>query len=173
MDNDRIAHNRRWGLAVSLIVAIIFCILVGSCRTRQGVVSESRHYDSAWSVRVMQNGHGDSVVYKERVEIVPRLVHVGDTTIVTMDTIINRYTERTVNNNNYFYYDNGKQTRDSANIKKTAAKPQQPAKQKGKPQWRLLWYGILIGILIFLSLLAIINRKALLAKFRRLASRHA
>ena len=171
MDNDRIVHSRRWGLAVSLIVAIIFCIFVGSCRTRQGVVSESRHYDSAWSVRDVQNGHGDSVVYKERVEIVPRLVHVGDTAIVTMDTIINRYTERTVNNNNYFYYDNGKQTRDSANMKNTAVKPQQPAKQK--TQWRLLWYGILIGILIFLSSLAIINRKALSAKFRRLASRHS
>lgn len=158
-------------MIMGLILALAICAIMNSCKTRERVISDHSYRDSAWTVKVVQNGHGDSVVYKERMVIEPRIIHTGDTTIISMDTTIYKYTERNITNNYNNYYDNGRNVSDSANVKKEEASAPK-ATNKESTKWRLLWYGIIIGIAIALAALVAVNRNSIIKKIRKLANRN-
>lgn len=163
---NSIAMERRNTLCclITIIVALLICAMLGGCKTRQSVSQEHWHHDTAWVVRVATNSKGDSTIYKERIEIVPRIVNVGDTTIYHMDTTIYRYTEVIKNNNTTIYSNQGKESKDSANIKQKKTSPPSKAAQKQEKKLNLLWYGIIIGVIIAI---AIAKRKKITAFIKK------
>lgn len=166
MRYNRIVHG---GVLAVLALFVITC--VSSCKSHDSVVSDRSYHDSAWTVKVVQSGHGDSIVYKEQMIVVPRIIHVGDTDIISMDTTIYKYNERTIYNNYNNYNSSGRDIKDSAAVKeKKASAPK--AKNKESSKWRMLWYGIIIGIIIALAALVVFKRKNILGKIRRLRDRN-
>lgn len=153
-----------WGNMLScligVIIGLIVCALMGSCKSHERIISDHSCHDSTWMVKVTENGHGDSIVYKERIFVVPRIVRVGDTTLVTMDTTIYKYTERTVNNNINRYYNTGKSMKDSSKVE--SLEPSEKEKRKsGGIQWKTLVCGIAAGAIITLVVLILSYRKAI------------
>lgn len=158
------------GCIVAVILALLFCALLGSCKAPQSTIRERVVYDTVWTEKAAQSTRNDSVVIRERVQIVPHVIRVGDTTIVYSDTTIvratlnNRYITRNV------YQGEGTITHDTAYVEKkaTVSKKENAAKDSSH-KWRLLWVGFAIGII--LSLL-VIYRKAVVCFIRRLAKRN-
>lgn len=156
---------------LEIMTGLVICALISSCKTHEPLVSERSRQDSVWTVKVVQNGHGDSIVYKERMIVVPRMVHVGDTTLLSMDTTIYKYTERTITNNNNYYYDNGRAVKDSANVEKKNESHSKATHDKEHSKWILLWHDVIIGVIIALIVSIIINRKSIFKRIRQLISR--
>lgn len=121
-----------WGL----IVCGLITLLVG-CSAKRVVASSALH-DTVWSVSVVREGSADSVVVRERVEIVPKLIRVGDTVLLHRDTTIVRVVERnTVNNRNY-YTDKGSVVRDTVRQVVVPA-----AQKKSRSLW---WVWMAVGL---------------------------
>lgn len=144
------------GCLVAVIIAMILCALLGSCKAPQSTISGRVVYDTVWTEKTAQSAKNDSIVYRERIVVQPHVIRVGDTTIVYSDTTIVRVAE----NNHYitrnFYQDKGQIVRDTAYKKEIQYVPQEKTKTVYKNKWRLFWVGIIIGVLI-----------ALVIKFRK------
>lgn len=152
---------------ISIIIALIVCALLGSCKTRQSVISERVVYDTVWTAKVVRDSINGVRVEREITRIVPHIVKVGDTTIVYSDTIINRSTDNNTYLTKYIYQDQGKISKDSARIEEKKSVPAQKvnAKDKKDSKWRLFWMGIIIGLL---STLAITSWKKIKKIFQTL-----
>lgn len=137
-------------ILIGIIIAMIFCALLGSCKTRQSVVGERVVYDTVWTTKVVHDSINGVRVEKEITRIVPHIIRIGDTTIVYSDTTI----IRNVEGSNYvyknYYQDKGKISKDSARIEEKKALPASKGKDKSESKWRLLWTGIIVGVLIAL-----------------------
>lgn len=138
-------------ILVGLILGMIICAVMGSCKTRQGVIKERVVYDTVWSVKTVHDSINGVRVEKEITRIVPHVIRVGDTTIVYSDTTI----IRNVEGSNYvyknYYQDKGQISKDSARIEEKKLLPAQKEKDKGKDfKWRVFWTGIIIGLLVAL-----------------------
>lgn len=138
------------GMLIGLILGLVICACLGSCKAHESVITTRTVYDTVWSVKSAQNAKNDSVIYRERVEIVPHIVKVGDTTIVYSDTTIVRVAERNLYRTNNVYSDQGKILRDTAYIEKQVPTKQLNAatKHKGVSKWHVWLFGILIGVLL-------------------------
>lgn len=131
-----------WGLLACGLLTLI----LGSCGAHR-TLSEARvHYDTVWTVKVAENAKNDSVVYRERVEIVPKLIHVGDTTILHMDTTIVRVTERNQLLTRNIYHDQGRIVRDTVKVDKIV--PVKEASNKTVPRWKLIGIGMILGLIV-------------------------
>lgn len=131
-----------WGLLACGLLTLI----LGSCGAHR-TLSEARvHYDTVWTVKVAENAKNDSVVYRERVEIVPKLIHVGDTTILHMDTTIVRVTERNQLLTRNIYQDKGRIVRDTVKVDKIV--PVKEASNKTVPRWKLIGIGMILGLIV-------------------------
>lgn len=155
---------------ISIIIALIVCALLGSCKTRQSVISERVVYDTVWTTKVVHDSINGVRVEREITRIVPHIVKVGDTTIVYSDTIINRSTDNNTYLTKYIYQDQGKISKDSARIEEKKSVPAQKvnAKDKRDTKWRLFWAGVIVGVLVTLC---IKYRKKIAGFIKRLAKR--
>lgn len=133
-----------WGLLACGLLSLLF----GSCGAHRTLSEDRVHYDTVWTVKVAERAKNDSVVYRERVEIVPKLIHVGDTTIMHMDTTIVRVTERNQLLTRNIYQDKGRIVRDTVRVDKVV--PVKEASNKTVPKWKLVGIGILIGLIMCL-----------------------
>lgn len=158
------------GCLISIIIALIICAMLGSCKTRQSVVRERVVYDTVWSVKVVHDSINGVRVEREVVKVTPHIIRVGDTTIIYSDTIINKSTDNNTFLTKYVYQDQGKISKDSARIEEKKAAPSQKDKDKSKKdsKWRLFWTGIIVGVLV---ILVFNNRKKVSSFIRRLAKR--
>lgn len=136
-----------------VLVGMLASVLISSCKSRESVVSDRVAHDTAWAVSVAQGQRNDSVRVYERVEIVPRIVREGDTTIVNMDTIIYKETVRNFYNTQYVYRDEGKVSTDS--VSKETVRKDSPAVRKAETdtrrkdgKWRMLLAGMAAGVLL-------------------------
>lgn len=156
------------GCLIAVILAMLFCAIIGSCRAPQSTVSERVVYDTVWTEKVAQNAKNDSIVYREKIVVQPHVIRVGDTTIVYSDTTIVRVAE----NNHYvtrnIYQDQGKIRVDTAYKKEIQYVTKNTAVKDTSAKWRALWAGIAIGILLMLLYK---HRNTLVCLFRRLAKR--
>lgn len=139
------------GMIIGLILGIIICALLGSCKTRQSVIKERVVYDTVWTVKTVHDSINEVRVEKEITRIVPHVIRVGDTTIVYSDTTI----IRNVEGSNYvyknYYQDKGQISKDSARIEEKKSLPAQKAKNKGKDsKWKMFLSGIIVGLLVAL-----------------------
>ncbi len=153
-----------------LILALIFCAMLGGCKAKEKIV-QSTVRDTVWTVQIVHDSKGDSVVYREKVMVVPHIYNVRDTNIVLMDTTIINSTERTIKETNNYYSDKGQIVHDTAYIEKRVP---EKAKVSGSStqhvhKWRILGIGILVGLLIAICWN---YRKAIVRFIRRLANRH-
>lgn len=130
-----------WGLVVCGLISLI----LGGCSAHRTLVSERARYDTVWMVSAAQTAKSDSVVVRERVEIVPKLIRVGDTTILHRDTTIVRVVERNVTNNRNFYTDKGRVRTDTVSVVREV--------EKASPGHRIGLLGIL-GIIGSVAVLA-------------------
>lgn len=158
------------GCLISIIIALLICAMLGSCKTRQSVVSERVVYDTVWSVKVVHDSINGVRVEKEITKIIPHIIRVGDTTIIYSDTIVNRSTDNNTYLTKYIYQGQGKISKDSARIeeKKSAPVKNKEAKKGKDSKWRLFWTGLILGMLV---ILVINNRKKIVSFIRRLAKR--
>lgn len=146
------------GCLVAVIITLIVCALLGSCKVPQSTIGERVVYDTIWTEKAQQSAKNDSIVYRERIVVQPHVIKVGDTTIVYSDTTIVRVAE----NNHYItrnvYQDKGQIIRDTAYRKEIQYVPQTKVMTTPtyKNKWQLFWFGIIVGVLI-----------ALVIKFRR------
>lgn len=108
-------------LAIISTVLLLACILFGSCATSRNT-ERAAVKDTVWSLKVIEKGKADSVVYREKVVIEPHIIKTGDTTIIRMDTTVVRLTERNLYTTNYLYRDTGAIHHDSVVVKKVVEK---------------------------------------------------
>lgn len=152
------------GCLIAVIIAMLFCAILGACKTRESVQSERVVYDTIWSEKTAQSAKNDSIVYRERIVVQPHVIRVGDTTIVYSDTTIVRVAEQNHYITRNVYQDKGQIIRDTAYIEKQVpVTVKESAKSENK--WATIWVGILIGIALAL---AVKYRKTLLSFIRRL-----
>lgn len=135
-----------------IVVALVICAMLGSCKARQTVVRESYAvHDTVWSVRNDVSARRDSIVYYEFTDVRPHVIKLRDTTIVYTDTII-----RSVANNTRYvglwqYRDTGRIVRDTACVdRKVVVSKKENATKEDSHKWRLLAAGIVIGIALSL-----------------------
>lgn len=131
-----------WGLLLCGLLSLLF----GACASHRETITDRVRYDTVWTVKVAQNAKNDSVVYRERVEIVPKLIHVGDTTILHLDTTIVRVTERNLYTTRNVYQDQGRIVRDTVKVDKIM--PVKQASNKTVPKWKLVGVGLFLGLII-------------------------
>ncbi len=131
-----------------LVVALVICAVLGSCKSRQAVVRERYAvHDTVWSVRNDVSARRDSIVHYEFVNVRPHVLKLRDTTIVYMDTVINRSSVFNHYNNIFHSEDKGRITRDTAYIEKPVVKTVTQTVTKGcEFSWKTLLAGIIIGI---------------------------
>lgn len=152
------------GCLVAVILALLFCALLGGCKAKERIV-QSTVRDTVWTVQIVQGSKGDSVVYREKMVVVPHVYNVGDTNIILMDTTIVNSTERTVKEINNYYSDKGEIKHDPVQSKNKANTSSAGHVHK----WRIMCIGILVGLLIAICWN---YRKAIVSSIRRLANRH-
>lgn len=133
-----------WGL----LLCGLLSLFLGACASHRETITDRVHYDTVWTVKVAENAKNDSVVYRERVEIVPKLIHVGDTTILHLDTTIVRVTERNLYTTKNVYQDKGRIVRDTVKVDKIV--PVKEASNKTVPKWKLIGIGIIFGLIMCL-----------------------
>lgn len=147
-----------WGL----VACGLLTLLLGGCGAHRTLQAERVRHDTVWMVSAGQTARSDSVVVRERVEIVPKLIRLGDTTILHRDTTIVRVVERNVVSNRSFYTDSGRIVRDTAKASREASPS--PSKGKASPSpskgggviWALGLLGL--GALIGLGALLLLRR---------------
>lgn len=172
MDKNHVGV-RRGRAIMPILVGMLASVLISSCRSHESVVSERVTHDTAWAVSVAQGQRNDSVMVYERVRIEPRIVRVGDTTIVNMDTIIYKETVRNFYDTQYVYRDVGKVSTDSAG--RETVRRESPAARKTETEaprkdgkWRMLLAGMAAGVLLSIC---VKHRKAIGNAIIRLARR--
>lgn len=145
-DRPEYAIGNGCGVIVGLLLGMLACLLMGSCSPKQTVVSARSSADSAWLMRLSDRVVHDSTVYRERIEVVPRVISAGDTAFIRMDTNVYRLTERNVCNFYTVYADSGHARSDSAraDIRSTAA----AGATGGSGLWQGLSAGIVVGIVL-------------------------
>lgn len=157
------------GCLIAVVIIMVACQVLASCKAHQSLVSERVVYDTVWSVKVVHDSIRGAVVEREITRIVPHIIRVGDTTIVYSDTIVNRNSEK----NNYIYRniysDAGKISMDTARVTEKYAPKQEQKNEKASKNKKIFWIGVIIGMLITL---AIVHRKAVISFIGRLAKRH-
>lgn len=150
-------------IIIGTILGAFICALLGSCRTRQYVVSNRTVRDTVWTVKTVRDSSNARVVERETTRIVPHIIHVGDTTIIYSDTTIIRNTEGST----YIYHngtnDHGALHTDTAMVIRTVpyndtTHRNQAADNQAK--WRMYWLGIATALLLCLLLA---NRKRISA----------
>lgn len=160
---DRTEYNIGNGCGVVAAIVIgLLCLFLGGCKGRETLVRERVAYDTAWLEKLAHSERKDSVVYRERVEIVPRFYRTGDTTLVSMDTTIVRLTERNAYRTYNIYSDSGRISKNRVAVSKTGTAT------KTESKWRRLWQGVIIGILLTL---AAVYGKRLFCFIKRMALR--
>lgn len=161
---DRTEYNiaNGCGVAAAIAIGLLLCLVLGGCKGRETLVRERVVYDTAWLKKLAQSERNDSVVYRERVEIVPRFYRTGDTTLVSMDTTIVRLTERNLYRTYNIYSDSGRISKDKVAVSKTETTT------KSENKWRRLWQGVIIGIILAL---AAVYGKRLFCFIKRIAIR--
>lgn len=157
------------GCLIAVVIIMVACQVLASCKAHQSLVSERVVYDTVWSVKVVHDSIRGAVVEREITRIVPHIIRVGDTTIVYSDTIVNRNSEK----NNYIYRniysDAGKISMDTAHVTEQQAPVQKQKDEKASEKYKkMFWIGMIVGVLITL---AIIYRKAVISFMSRLAKR--
>lgn len=168
MDNYKVSIMEKLiRIIISLAIALVVCALIGSCKTRE-IVNERVVYDTVWNVQKVQTAKGDSVVHKELVRIEPRIVYAGDTTIINMDTTIEKTTDRYFYETNNYYIDQGRVSKDSAVTEKKTQPPSPSKDVKKENKWRLWWSCLIIAVLLSLI---IQNWKKIVTFVRRLVKR--
>lgn len=148
MDNDKISSPVLWALVIVVIM------LLTGCKGKQTIVTERYAvHDTVWSVRNSQAAQRDSIVYYEFVNIRPHVLKLRDTTIVYMDTVINRSSVFNHYNNIFHSEDKGRVTRDTAYIEKPVdnSLPRSGKAEEVSRPWKTLLVGIIIGVLLSIA----------------------
>ncbi len=142
MDNDKISSPVLWALVIVVIM------LLTGCKGKQTIVTERYAvHDTVWSVRNSQAAQRDSIVHYEFVNVRPHVLKLRDTTIVYMDTVINRSSVFNHYNNIFHSEDKGRVTRDTAYIEKPVVKTVKQTVAKGSGfSWKTLLWGMAIGV---------------------------
>lgn len=131
---------------VLLIIGTVLFILFGSCRTH-GSVSSRVVYDTVWSVKVIHDSIQGTRVEREMVRIEPHIVRLKDTTIIYADTTVVRNVEGQTVIYKQYLHDRGEISKDSAYKKESQYVSREKTNTDCLYKWRLLWVGILIGVL--------------------------
>lgn len=167
MNMERAEYNiaNACGLVAAIAIGLLASLVLGGCKGRETLVKERVVYDTAWIKKLAQSERNDSVVYRERVEIVPRFIKTGDTTIINMDTTVVRLTERNVYRTYNVYSDSGRLSRSDVTVSKM-----EKVTVKTENKWRRWWQGLVAGVL--LSLAAVFGKR-MFCFIRRMAIRES
>lgn len=156
----------------AIIVALLLCALLGSCKSREMVVKEKIVYDTVWTVKVVHDSVRGTVLQREITKITPHVIRLRDTVIVYSDTSYISNTDTVTYIFHNYYQDSGRVVHDTLWL--SGSLPEKPKSgtygEQRAPGWLIT--GACVALATGLLYFIIRNRKKVVCFIRRLASRH-
>lgn len=131
-----------WGL----LACALLSLLLASCAARKTIVQSHATHDTVWMVQKSTGERQDSVLIKERVEIVPKLIRIGDSLVLHTDTNVLRVVQRNIYQNRNVYTGKGHVVRDTVFTAISA-----PASQKSSHRRWWVFAALAVALIVVIT----------------------